>query len=386
MYKNIIDNYKGEVLELNDYMADNPEIGGEEYNSSQKLVEVLKNNGFDVEYPFAGLDTAFKASINKGKSNKAAILVEYDALRGLGHACGHCASGSISILAALVLNEIRDSIDAQIDIIGTPDEEMRGAKAFMANNGVFDGYDFAIMMHMNNKSYVYSPTLALDCYEFEFNGHPAHAAAAPWNGRNALNAIRLLFDATDMMRQHVRDDVRIHGIIKDGGKASNIVPEHSAAEFCVRSKSRDYLNNISEWVEDCAKAAALATRTEVTVTQIGEKYNELSRKITGDKILEELFSDLGIETIDKSNIIGGSSDIGNVDYVCPAFHPYISIGEDFGTHTVEFANAMKNEKTYEAILKGGEIIARFVTRMYEEPELLKKIKEEHKKNRQKGSI
>ena len=383
MYKSLIDKYANQILELNDYLADNPEIGSEEYKTSKRIVELLTRNGFEVEYPFAGLATAFKTSINKGKSRKAAILVEYDALRGLGHACGHCASGSISLLAALVLNEMKDSIDAQIDIIGTPDEEMRGAKAFMANHGVFNDYDFAIMMHMNNKSYVYSGTLALDCYDFEFSGHPAHAAATPWEGRNALNAMRLFFDAVDMMRQHVRDDARIHGIIKDGGKASNIVPDYTLAEFCVRSKSRDYLNEITPWVMDCARAAALATRTELKITQVGEKYDELSRKITGDEILEELFKEQGIETVDLSNITGGSSDIGNVDYICPAFHPYISIGEDCGTHTVEFANAMKSDKTHEAILNGSEIVIKFVKKLYDMPELLEKIKEEHRENRRK---
>lgn len=383
MYKDIIEKYANEIVELNDYMADNPEIGGEEYKSSRRIVELLSNKGFEVEYPFAGLDTSFKASINKGKTKKAAILVEYDALRGLGHACGHCASGSISILAALVLNEMKDSIDAQIDIIGTPDEEMRGSKVVMANNSIFDGYDFAIMMHMHNKNFVYSGTLALDAYDFEFTGHPAHAAAAPWEGRNALNAIRLMFDAVDMMRQHVKDDVKIHGFIKNGGKASNIVPDYTSAEFCVRSKNRTYLDDISQWVMDCARAAALATRTELKITQVGEKYNELFRKATGDMVLEELYADLDIKTVDLSHIIGGSSDIGNVDYICPAFHPYISIGEDFGTHTVEFADSMKNDKTHDAILNGAEIVAKFIVRLYDEPELLERIKEEHRMNRGK---
>lgn len=378
MYKEIINKYAQQIIELNDYIADNPEIGGEEFKSSKKIVELLTNNGIEVEYPFAGLDTSFKASINKGMNNKAVILVEYDALRGLGHGCGHCASGSISILAALVLNEMKERFDAQIDIIGTPDEEMRGSKAYMSNNGVFNGYDFAIMIHMSNINTVYRKTLALDSYEFEFTGKPAHAAASPWDGRNALNAIRLLFDAVDMMRQHVKDDVRIHGYIKDGGTASNIVPDFASSEFCVRSLERAYLDDISSWVIDCAKAAALATRTKLEIKELGEKYNELSSKATGQKLLEEIFADLGLQTVDLSDKVGGSSDIGNVDYICPAFHPYLSIGEECGVHTVEFANAMKNQKTHDAILKGGEIIARFVTKMYEEPELLNKIKEEHK--------
>lgn len=381
MFDDIIQRYAKDVLELNDYLADNPEIGGEEFKSSTKIVDLLINRGIEVEYPFAGLDTAFKATINKGKSRKAAILVEYDALRGLGHACGHCASGSISILAGLIINDIKDKIDAQIDIIGTPDEEMRGSKVVMADNGVFDGYDFAIMIHMNKMSFMYNKSLALDAYEFKFTGKPAHAASSPWEGRNALNAIRLLFDATDMMRQHVKDDVRIHGVIKNGGEAANIVPDFAMVEFYVRSLERKYLDGISDWVKDCARAAALATRTELEIIQVGEKYNEQVKNTAGIIALEGIYANLGIETVDLSEQVGGSSDIGNVDYICPVLQPYLSIGENYGVHTVEFAKSMKNPKTHNAILKGGEIIARFIYKMYNEPELLESIIAEHRKIR-----
>lgn len=377
MFKEFIEKYSDDILGLNDYLADNPEISSKEYESSRKIVDLLRKNGLEVEYPFAGLETAFRASINKGKTRKAAILVEYDALRGLGHACGHCASGSISILAGLILNDIKDKLDCQVDIIGTPDEEMTGSKVVMADKGIFDGYDFAIMIHMNNNSYMYSKSLALDAYEFEFFGKPAHAAASPWDGNNALNALRLLFDSVDMMRQHVKSDVRIHGVVKSGGEASNVVPEYSMAEFNVRSENRAYLDYVSEWVMDCAKAAALATRTTLKATQRGQKYNEQIENITGNNILEDIYGDLGIETIDRRNTIGGSSDIGNVDYICPVLQPYLSIGEDYGLHTVEFADSMKAPKTHDAILKGGEIIARFVYKMYDEVDLLDKMIEEH---------
>ncbi len=371
------------AIELNDYMADNPEIGGEEFNASQKIVNLLHDSGFKVEFPFAGIETAFKGTINEGKNIKVAILVEYDALRGMGHGCGHCASGAISILAALVLNELKDKIDVQVDIIGTPDEEMKGGKAIMAKQGVFNNYDFTIMIHMFNKNAVFTNFLALDAYNFQFTGKPAHAAASPWEGRNALNAMRLMFDAIDMMRQHVRDDVRIHGFIKEGGVASNIVPEFASAEFCVRAKERAYLDDISSWVKDCGRAAALATRTNFEFEELGEKFHEISRKPSGEKVLEDIFMDLGLELTDLSNEAGGSSDIGNVDYLCPAFHPMLSIGEDYGIHTKEFADSMKSEKTHEAIENGGKIIVRFIMKVCEEPELLKSIKEEHRKARGK---
>lgn len=383
MIRNLVKRYAPLAMELSDYMADNPEIGREEFKALKKITDLLRDNGFKVEFPFAGMETAFKTTINEGKDIKVAILVEYDALRGMGHGCGHCASGAISILAALVLNELKDKIDAQIDIIGTPDEEMNGAKATMAKQGVFDKYDFAIMIHMFNANAIFTNFLALDAYDFEFTGKPAHAAFAPWEGVNALNAIRLLFDSIDMMRQHVKDDVRIHGFIKEGGVASNIVPEFTSAEFCVRGRERAYLDYVSLWVQDCARAAALATRTTVKIKEVGEKFHELSSKPSGEKVLEEIFTDLGLELTDLRNVGGGSSDIGNVDYACPAFHPMLSIGEDYGVHTKEFADAMKSEKTHEAIIKGGEIIVRFIMRVCENPQLLNAIKEEHRKAREK---
>lgn len=369
-----IEKYKNEVLLLNDYMADNPEIGGEEVLASKAMVDLLKKYDIQIEYPFNNMDTAFRGIINPHMERKAAILVEYDALRGIGHGCGHCASGSISILAALVLNEMKDKIPAQIHIIGTPDEEMRGGKVPMVNDGVFNGFDFAIMIHMNNINALYSQTLALDAYEISFHGKPAHAASAPWEGRNALNAMRLFFDATDMMRQHVKDDVRIHGYIQNGGDASNTVPHMSKAEVLVRAKERNYLDDVSSWVLDCAKAAALATRTTYGIKEVGEKYDGLKRNLPGELQLKKIYEDMNLPLIDISHLAGGSSDIGNVSSVCPAFHPYISIGEDYSVHTEEFAGVMKEEKTHQAILDGGKIISQFVVDMYNDAELLNEVK------------
>ena len=372
--KDLINKYLDEVIELNNDLSDNPEIGSEEFESSKKIVALLRKHGIEVEYPFLGMPTAFKGIINKGKQNKAAILVEYDALRGIGHGCGHCASAAISVLSALVLNEIRDEIPAEIHIIGTPDEEMRGGKVPMVNAGLFDDMDFAIMMHMSNANVVYSGSLALDAYKFEFHGKPAHAASIPWEGRNALNAARLFLDATDMMRQHVKDDVRLHGYIENGGDASNIVPHYVSVEMLVRAKDRNYLNEVSAWVMDCAKGAALATRTSFTSSEIGEKYDGLKRNKAGEEVLKKLYDESNLPLTDMSEKTGGSSDIGNVSQRIPAFHPYISIGEDLLAHTKEFALAMKTQRNYKAIQNGGEIVAKFVRDVYQSEETLDKIR------------
>lgn len=381
MFKKITEEYGKEVIALNDYLADNPELGFEEYNSSKAIVDLLRKHGITVEYPFNNMDTAFKGTINPGKIKKFAILTEYDALRGLGHACGHCASGSISVLAALALNKIKDDLDAQIDIIGTPDEEVMGGKIYMAKDGVFDSYDTAIMIHMHGKNAVSMAFLALDAYIYKFTGAPAHAASEPWNGRNALNAVRLTFDALDMMRQHVTDDVRVHGYIKDGGTASNIIPYRAEAEICLRARERNNLDYVVGWAHDIGKAAAMATRTSVEIELLGEKYHDLSQKETGNKILEEIFRDLGRDLTPVSEVGSGSSDAGNVDYICPVFHPIISIGNNFNVHTKEFADEMKSSGTHAAIIEGGEIIARFLKILSEDTEKLEQIKKEYRRNR-----
>jgi amidohydrolase len=381
MRNKFIEKHAREAITLSDFMADHPEIGMQEFQASSKMVEVLTAHGFSVVHPFAGLDTAFKATINEGKAIKIALLAEYDALRGMGHACGHCASGAISVLAALALNDMKDQLDAQIDLIGTPDEEMTGGKVAMADQGVFDDYDLAIMIHLNDVSAVYCGTLAMDSFLFKFSGRPAHAAAVPWEGNNALNGVRLMFDAIDMMRQHVKDDVRLHGFIQDGGKAPNIVPESAIAEYYVRAKERHYLNDINEWVKDCAKAAAMATRTTVEIELSGLPFHDLSSKPSGENVLEQIYRDLGLETVDLRSELSGSSDIGNVDYVCPAFHPLLSIGESFKPHTQEFVDAMKTEKTHQVILDGGEIMVRFVESVINDPKLLETIQNEHRANR-----
>lgn len=381
MFEKIAKKYLPEITELSDWLTDNPELGSEEFNGSKRHVNLLRKYGIEVEFPFNNMDTAFHGVINKGKFPRLAIIVEYDALRGMGHACGHSASGAISTLAALILNEIKDQIPAEINIYGTPDEEALGGKVYMVEDGVFDGIDTAIMIHMNDVSSVYTPMLALDAMYFEFFGTSAHAAAAPWEGKNALNAMRLVFDAMDMMRQHVTDEVKIHGIIIDGGKASNIVPDYSKAEFIVRAKDNKYLQYVYDWVLDIGEAAAKMTKTEFKMTPLGKRFYDLSSKITGENLLEELFTKRGINLEDCRNEIGGSSDIGNVDYVCPAFHPTLTIGAPYKPHTVEFEKEMKSTNVHKSIEDGGIIIAEFLDTIAKKPDILEQIKLEHYNNR-----
>lgn len=366
-----------EVMRLNDSLAANPEIGGEEVESVRRITELLRSRGLEVEVPFAGLDTAFRARINPEAPRRAALLAEYDALPEVGHACGHCASGSASVLAFLALHELRDRLDFGIDLIGTPDEEMLGRKCDMADAGIFDGYDFAAMVHMAGQSTVEADFIALDARTFRFLGAPAHAAQAPELGRNALNAARLFFDATDMMRQHIIPEARLHGIITKGGTASNVVPELAEVQFLSRAPRRKDLGEITAWVEDCARAAALATRCECEIEELSPSFHELYVSKPGAALMYECFEELGLPLATEGST-SGSSDIGNVDYRCPAFHPMMGIGQNLAVHTHEFSAAMTDERTHEAIRNAASLLLLMVTKLYADPARLEEVRAAHK--------
>lgn len=373
--------YQTSAFDLSDGMAREPEIGLQEYKSSAAIVQLLRGSGMEVEYPFAGFETAFRGRICPERKRRMALLAEYDALRGLGHACGHCASGSSSVLAALAFQALREEYDFGVDIIGTPDEEFSGLKANMADMGIFDPYDFVAMVHMGPNTTAEVNYIALDALGIRWHGRPAHAAGEPWSGKNALNAARLFFDAIDMMRQHIIPDARIHGFIKNGGEASNIVPDLTEVEFLTRAPRRRDLDEITEWVRDCARAAAMATKTEAEIFSIGPSYYELYVSDLEKRAIENCFRELGLDFVSGKTAGAGSSDIGNADYRCPALHPVMSIGKPYTCHTNEFAEAMLSEETHQAIVNAASLLITLTVNLYGNPESLRAIQEDHKSYR-----
>lgn len=365
------------AFSLNDQMAREPELGLQEHKSSAAIVQTLRAQGIEVEYPFAGYETAFCGRIAPERKRRMALLAEYDALRGLGNACGHCASGSSSVLAALAFQTLKGDYSFGVDIIGTPDEEYSGTKAGMANRGIFDQYDFVAMAHMGPQTTAVVQYIALDGIGIKWHGKPAHAASQPWEGRNTLNAARLFFDAVDAMRQHILPEARVHGIIKNGGDASNIVPDLAEVEFLTRAPRRKDLDDITEWVKDCARAAALATRTETEIYSICDPFHELYISKLEKAAMERCFRELKLDYTEEIGMTG-SSDIGNADYRCPALQPIVSIGKPFSCHTKEFADAMPTPETHQAIVNAASVLAALTANLYGEPEVLQAIQADHK--------
>jgi len=385
-----IDRIAPEIVAHSDDLADHPELSGAEYESSKKIVKILRKYGFEVEYPFVGIPTAFEGSLKGQGKHKIAFLIEYDALPGLapdgsgspGHACGHCVSGSIGLLAGLGFSAVKDAIAGELDLIGTPSEETSGAKVDMAKRGVFDPYDLAIMIHMADRNRVRARFLAMDALEFTFTGKASHAAASPWEGKNALNGVQLMFHAVDMLRQHVLPDTRIHGIISRGGEAPNIVPENAAARFYVRAPKRSYVNQVVKMVKNCAKGAGIATRTTVKIRNFEQSFDDMLSNTAGESLLADVYQELGLE-ISKELPGHGSSDIGNVSHRCPALHPYLAITRPgVGLHTRDFAAAVKGEKAHQAIIDGAKILALTALRVFHEETTRKAIAEDFQSSRQ----
>lgn len=373
---------RAELTALNDDLADHPEISGQEYETSRKIVELLNAHGFETEYPFEGLDTAFKGVYGaNGHKYKIAILTEYDALPEIGHACGHCLSGSISILAALATKDLQEELNADIHIIGTPIEETDGAKCAMVEKGVFDGYDMAIMVHLYNASLLTPKLQGLASFMYEFQGKAAHASAAPWEGKNAFNAAQLMFHAVDMLRQHSKLDAQFHGIIRNGGEAPNIVPEKVALEFYIRALDKRYLQELIQKVDDCAKGAAIATQTTWSKYPTAPAYDNMKANPTGVAALAEIYEELGIVVNGDSEKIFGSSDAGNVSFACPAFHPCLQVTEpDVPIHTRAFADAMKTERAHQALSDGAKIIALQIAKIFSDEEKVQAMQEDFARN------
>lgn len=371
-----IEEYQGELAALSDHIADHPEISGQEYQTSKTIVELLRRRGWQVEYPFAGLETSFRAVQGENRRrHKAALLAEYDALPDIGHACGHCLSGAITILAALALAELQDELDTDIHIVGTPAEETDGAKCGMVDRGVFAGYDMAIMVHLYNSNLIAPKLQGLASYLYRFHGKAAHASAAPWEGVNAFNAAQLMFHAVDMLRQHSKPDAQFHGIIRHGGEAPNIVPEEVTAEFYVRALDKYYLQELVDKVDDCARGAAIATQTTWDKIATAAVYDNLKPNPTGIAALEEVYAELGLPLNGDPDKLFGSSDMGNVSFACPAFHPCLQLVDpEVAIHTREFAAAVKTPRGHQALADGAKIIALTVAKIFGQEERLQAMK------------
>lgn len=373
------------AMEANLFLAEHPEISGEEYESSAFLVKLLEEQGVPTVYPAFGQDTAFLGHVlvADDPTYRVAVMAEYDALPDIGHGCGHSANGAISVLAALALRDWAQahpeaSKGLVVDLIGTPDEELRGGKVSMAKEGAFDGYDLAIMVHVTDElSSGNERFLALNDYRVKFYGQTAHAAGEPWLGRNAMNGAMLALHAIDMLRQHVRPETRIGSYIVEAGSASNVIPDYAEIEVCVRHTERAYLNELIGRVMKCIEGAAMATETTFAVEEWGNAYDDMKWNETANEVAESVIAELGLPFTPGDKILAkGSSDVGTVSYACPALHMQVQLeGVGGAAHTVERAQKMVEPEIALTLQKGAYMIGGTVLKLLADPALQQAVKE-----------
>ena len=379
----IVDRLAPELRKLALDIHDNPELGLQEYKACAWQKELLGRYGFAIEENFCDIETSYKA-VYKGRKPgpKIAFLAEYDALPELGHGCGHNLIAMVSVGCGIACREFADEYGAQIDVIGTPAEETAGTKVPMSAKGVFDGYDAVMMAHPAFANAESINTIAMDAYKIEFFGRPAHAAAAPHEGINALDAMINFFNLVNAMRQQTKPDARIHGIITDGGKAANVIPDYTAANFYIRANRVADVKKLAERVRNCAAGAALGTGCTYKM-----EYNEENFK---DTCTNKALNNLAVDNIqpflsEPIYRLGdihapGSSDLGDVSYEAPAIQVIFKIGEYpnpmGGGHTPEMAAAAGSEYGINNGLNFVKGLVMSAIELMTKPETLAAVKEE----------
>lgn len=336
---------KQDLVELSKYIYDNPELGNEEFKSSKAVADYLSKNGFQIEMPLCNIDTAFLATFDSGKEGPTiAYLCEYDALPGIGHGCGHNMIATMSAGAGVVISKMINELGGKVLVFGTPAEETNGAKVPLTEAGYFDNVDAVMMVHPSNVTRESGTSLAIVPIEFKYTGQTAHAAACPEKGINALNAVISLFNGIDALRQHVTDDVRMHGVITNGGEAANVVPGEAVTRWYFRASTKEILEPVLEKVRNIARGAALITGGTLEMDQYELAYDDLKTNANLSELFNANLRDLGITDMIPAGGPGGSVDIGNISNVTATIHPYIGIAEeDVISHTIEMACATQTE-------------------------------------------
>jgi amidohydrolase len=365
-----------EILDLSHRIHAMPEVAFEERQAATLVAETLRRHGYEVEHPAGSLETAVRAMRRGGRGGGAggegpriAVLAEYDALPGLGHGCGHNTMAASGVGAAIALAALADEIAGEIVFLGTPAEERGSGKAIMIADGLFAGVDAALLFHPCDRNHVGSFPLASEDVEVVFHGLQAHAAADPWKGRNALDAMILLFGSIGLWRQQLRPDARVHGIIQEGGTAANIIPDRTKAWFMLRSPDQPYYEVIKARFRELVDAAALATDTTAEITFTG---GAMTMKPNATLEARWVANAAAYGVADQGpDPNSGSTDMGNVSWVCPTIHPELSIAPE-GTpgHSILFRDAAVTPEADRTTLLASILVAQTAWELFADPELV----------------
>ncbi|KAI9492013.1 hypothetical protein BDB00DRAFT_766227 [Zychaea mexicana] len=379
-----INGLDAELRQISIKIHDNPELGEHEFNASHLLCNYLEGKGFRVTRGAAGMPTAFIAEYaNSTKGRRMGYCSEFDALPGVGHACGHnliAISGLACAIATKALLE-HGLIEGSVVLYGTPAEESTSGKiTFVQKGEVQSRVDVAMMLHPGPANGVFVKMLALDALKVEFFGKASHAGMKPWDGINALDAFMQGWNNVSMLRQQTLTTNRVHGIITDGGKSANVIPDYAAGRFYCRAVTRAQLREFKEKVENCFKAAAGATQCQLKLTWA--PYGAI------DDVFQN--SELGYSYIDymkqegaqffprsvEETVVSGSTDMGNFSYVVPTLHPGFEIGTTAANHTVEFTKAARTPEAHQYTLRAARSLSRTAASVFLDDSFYERVRAE----------
>ena len=354
-----------------------PELAFEERFAADSLADYLESEKVTVQRGAGGLETAFVAEAGSG-GPVVAILGEYDALPGIGHGCGHNLMGTAAVGAFLALRDTLDGVRGRVRIVGCPAEERGNGKVLLMAGGAFEGVEAALMYHPGDRDEIDPLMLAMVNLDVELLGKAAHAAAEPYDGVNALDGLVLGWNAMSALRLLVRSDSRIHGIITDGGKAANIIPDRAAARLMVRSPDNAYLADLRRRVLACFEGAAVATGAELR-----PMWSEVCEVVNTNRPLAEAFAE-NVRSLGRTmqprrpSDTHGSTDMGNVTTAIPGIHPFLSITEgSVPGQSVAFTEAARAPRALATMHLAAKALAMTALDVMTEPALLKRMKEAH---------
>jgi amidohydrolase len=367
-----VEDARDEIIELSHRIHAEPEPAFEERRAAAWVAEAVGAHGFAVEHPVGSLETAVRGRLVGGRGAdgpRIAVLAEYDALPGLGHGCGHNTMAASGVGAAIALAAVRDDWAGEVVFLGTPAEERGSGKQIMIDDGLFEGIDAALLYHPCDRDHVEIAPLASEDVEVVFHGLQAHAASEPWAGRNALDALIVLFTSVGLWRQQLPTDARVHGIIREGGTAANVIPDRTAAWFMIRSPQREQYESMRVRFRQLCEAAATATETSVEVSFSGR-----ADTMRNDPVLAELWraNAAAYDVVDMGHDPSyGSTDMANVSWVCPSIHPDLAFCRP-GTpaHSIEFRDAAIAPLADATTLLAATLVAQTALDLLLEPSLV----------------
>ena len=357
----IVDGMQAELLALSHAIHGEPELALEEHKAAARLTSAIESRNIAVQRGAFGLETAYVSEFGKSSGPNIAILSEYDALPGVGHACGHNIIATSGLGAAMALAKLGAKLPGRVRYLGTPAEERYGGKELMAREGAFDGTDAAMMMHPSNVNLITMPCIAISEVEVTYYGRAAHASAMPYRGLNALDAVVTAYQSIAQLRQHIRGTERIHGIITEGGLAANIVPERASCRFYVRGADIHELAELKKRVQACFEAGATATGCRADIKWGKSDYLDMktnwpmaeSFKRNAETLEREFFS-----LAELPPGYAGSTDMGNVSHRVPSIHPMLAVAPpSVIIHNAEFARWAASEQGDAAVLDGAKALA-----------------------------